>query len=190
MWERKFRAGPFKWNVFSQPMRVTSMNFFCLWWGNYNDFLLVVNAGSNILFLSPIVGHFKWLFFSSKWEVTSSDVFFSPPLGDHFKWIFFATNGGSFQVIIFLPPKGGHFQMIFFPPQSGVILSHICFHHKWAVNSSDFFFPLPMRGHFEWFLFAISGGSFQMVFSHLKGGSLQVIFFWSSRVLFLCFFSL
>lgn len=136
-------------------MRVTSMNFFRLRWGNSNDFRLVVNGGSNILFLLPMVSHFKWLFFCHQWGVISSDFFFHHQGGGHFQMIFFSPQWGVILSDLFFTTSGGQFKWLLFSSSNGQSLQVI-------------FLPL-MGHHFKWVFLTSKKDSLQVIFSASQG---------------------
>jgi hypothetical protein len=98
MWEIKFRSrsGPFKWNVFSQPIEVKLLKWIFIMFSEVTlvTFFSLLTVGhftpmginSSDLFSSHFSFHHQWGHF--KW------VFFGPLMADHFKWLFFFTPMG------------------------------------------------------------------------------------------------
>jgi hypothetical protein len=102
MWERKFhnKLGPFRWNVFSQPLEEKSVKW-----------IFFTSSGVILItfFSLPMVGHFTLMGSHFK------SFFSSPPMGGHFKWLFF------------LPLMGDRFKWLFFSFQWGVISKNFSF---------------------------------------------------------------
>ncbi len=85
------KSGPFRWNVFSQPVFsltcllrwLKSLSFHCRWWVTSPQW-----GSIQVIFFHPQWGALQAFFLGHQWGVTSSDFFPT-------------TNGGSFQVTFF-----------------------------------------------------------------------------------------